>query len=202
MTASYKSPLQQRAIATEQKFLEALNDLLRHKSLGQLTIDEIADKAGLTRSAFLKRFGAKHEALLVLYGRYCEKVMAAMAKIDTDIHTFANAFEVCRHISAEAEMLQTADFSANRAMHELFMEQLTVHPQTKTLFKGCCALMRRIQKVHLPPGTGTDVGAYAGAQLVFTINYNHVLKAMPGLPRDPETRHRMIANIVSAALRY
>lgn len=202
MTATYKIPLQSRALTTEQRFLDALDDLLKHKSLALLTIDEIAEEAGLTRSAFLKRFGTKKQALLVLYGRYCEKVVAAMAAVASEMDSFANAFEACQRISTDAEILQTADFSANRAMHELFMEDLTAHPLTKALFMRCCDLMKRIQKVHLSPGTGTDVGAYAAAQLIFTLNYNHVLKAMPGLPRDWPTRHRMIAAIVSEALQF
>lgn len=202
MTVSYSTPQQARAKTTEQKFLDTLNELLQHKSLGLLTVDEIAEKAGLTRSAFLKRFGSKKQALLVLYGRYCDKVVAAMTAVSNEMQSFANAFEACYRISTDAERLQTADFSANRAMHELFMEELDAHPQTKALFMHCCHLMRQIQQVHLPQGTGTDVGAYAAAQLIFTINYNHVLKAMPGLPRDWATRHRMIATIVSDALEF
>lgn len=202
MRPAYKAPLQNRALTTEQRFLDAMGELLEHKSLGLLTIDDIAAKAGLTRSAFLKRFGSKSQALLVLYGRYCDKVLMAMAEVAKDMHSFENAFEVCCRVSTDAEQLQTADFAANRAMHEMFMETLQVHPLTKGLFKQCCELMKHIQRVHLPPGTGTDAGAYAAAQLIFTINYNHVLKAMPGLPRDPQTRHQMIASLVKQALEY
>ena len=60
----YKKPLQPRAIATEKRFLDALNDLLKEKSLGQLSIDEIADHAQLTRGAFLKRFVQKSKPSL------------------------------------------------------------------------------------------------------------------------------------------
>lgn len=202
MKPPYKSPLQSRALVTEQRFLDAMRELLQHSSLNLLTIDDIAAKAGLTRSAFLKRFGTKEQALLVLYSRYCVKVLDAMAEVAKDMHTFENAFEACRRISTDAERLQTEDFAANRAMHELFMKKLQIHPQTQGLFKQCCELMKHIQRVHLPPGTGSNVGAYAGAQLIFTLNYNHVLKAMPGLPRDAQTRHHMVATLVKQALEY
>lgn len=198
MTATYKVPRQPRALTTEQKFLDALNVILQHKSLAHLTIDEIAANAGLTRSAFLKRFGTKKQALLVLYDRYCEKVVVAMTAVTTDMHRFADAHEACFRICADAQELQAAYFSANRAMHELFMEDLNAHPQTKAMFMRCCDLMRQIQKVHV--GAGTDIGAYAAAQLVFTLTYNHVLKAMPGLPRDKQTRHTLMATLVSQAL--
>ena len=59
---TYKKPLQSRAILTEQRFLDALHELLQEKSLGQLTVDDIAEKAQLTRGAFLKRFGTKNAA--------------------------------------------------------------------------------------------------------------------------------------------
>lgn len=202
MATAYKSPCQTRALTTEHKFLDALNQLLLNKSFSQLTIDEIADQSGLTRSAFLKRFGTKKQALLVLYGRYCEKVQQAMAAADADMVRFANAFDACQHISAAAERLQVADFSVNRAMHELFMEELKAHSQTQALFKGCCDLMKRVQRVHMPRRGGSEVGAYAAAQLVFTINYNHVLKAMPGLPRDGATRHKLIATLMVEALSF
>jgi AcrR family transcriptional regulator len=201
MTAIYIGPKQARAKITEQKFLDALQALLMVKSLSLLTIDEIADQAKLTRSAFLKRFGTKNQALLVLYERYCNKVMVAIEEIAANLDECKDAVEACYRISKRAEALQLADFSANRAMHELFMEQLVIAPQTKALFTQCCVLMKEVQTRLLPPCTGTTTGVFAAAQLLFTINYNHVLKAMPGLPRDPETRHRMIANIVSAALR-
>lgn len=202
MTATYISPQQARAKITEQKFLDALQDLLKDKSLNLLTIDEIAEKAKLTRSAFLKRFGSKNQALLVLYERYCSRVIVAMAEISAGLDSCADAAEACYRISKRAEALQQADFAANRAMHELFMQELTIAPQTKALFSQCCTLMKEVQTRLLPACTGTSTGVFSAAQLIFTLNYNHVLKAMPGLPRNPETRHRMIANLVSTALRY
>lgn len=202
MTVTYTPPRQERAKSTEQKFLDALQVLLYEKSLGLLTIDEIADKAGLTRSAFLKRFGSKKQALLILYERYCEKVLASLSEISNTLHHCEDAVAACRCISIRAEQLQTADFSANRAMHELYMEQLQTDPNTKELFREILKLMKKIQIAHLPPGTSTDMGAYSAAQLIFTINYNYVLRAMPALPSDYEKRHQLIATLVADALKF
>lgn len=202
MTSTYISPQQARAKVTEQKFLDALQALLKDKAFHLVTIDEVAHKAKLTRSAFLKRFGTKNQALQVLYERYCIKVSAAMTEISQSLQSCADANEACYQISKRAEALQLGDFAANRAMHELFMQELVIASQTKTLFLQCCALMKEIQTRWMPAGTGSSTGVYAAAQLMLTINYNHVLKAMPGLPRDTETRHRMIANIVCTALHY
>ena len=200
MVDTYKKPQQTRAITSEQRFLDALHELLQEKSFRQLTIDEIAERAIQTRSAFLKRFGSKKQALLILYERYCDKVFATMAQIEQNLPQYKSAQDACSQSSRLAERLQVADFPANRAMHEVFQEELAVDPRTKAIFMGCVELMRKIQK-QWPQGTPpTDAGAFAAAQMFFTIGYNYVLKAMPGLPADPDARHTLIGNIVSEAL--
>ena len=202
MSSTYVLPVQARAKTTEQKFLDALDELLSEKSFALLTVDEIAAQAQLTRSAFLKRFGSKKQALLVLYGRYCDKVLVSIQQLANQASDCSDLTDVCCKVSMRAESLQLADFSTNRAMHELFMEKLTAVPQTKEIFRETVKLMQQIQKRHLPEGAATDAGAYAAAQLIFTINYNHVLKAMPGLPQDHATRHRLIATLVVQALSF
>ncbi|MFM7026338.1 MAG: TetR/AcrR family transcriptional regulator [Limnohabitans sp.] len=196
----YRKPQQTRAITTEQRFLEALHDVLGEKSFRLLTIDDIAERAGLTRSAFLKRFGSKKRALLVMYERYCDKVFEVMTQIEQDLPLYTSAQDACSQMSRHAERLQVADFPVNRAMHEIFQEDLAVDPRTKAIFRKGVDLMRKIQKQWLQDIPTTDAGAYAAAQLLFTIDYNYVLKAMPGLPADPQTRHRLIGNITAQAL--
>lgn len=201
MSISYLPPRQSRAKTTEHKFLETLNGLLHEKSFGLLTIDQIADKACLTRSAFLKRFGSKKTAIFILYGRFCTKVLKAIEEISASLSNFENDEAACLCISKRIEALQLEDFAANRAMHELFMEQLEITNETKTLFNTCLELMKQIQSTYLPCGTGTEEGAYAATQLVFSINLNYVMKTMPGLPRESEVRHQLIASLMVKALR-
>ncbi len=78
--------------------------------MGQLTIDEIAEKTQLIRGAFLKRFGTKKQALLILYERYCEKVSAGMSNIALHLSQNANAAEVCYGMSKRAEALHGCRF--------------------------------------------------------------------------------------------
>lgn len=197
----YQKPLQSRARVTEQRFLDALRELLQEKSLAQLTIDDIALRANLNRSAFMKRFGTKKQALFILYEQYCDRVLAVMDQITRDLPKYAQAADVCYEMSKQAEQQQQIDFAANRAMHEIFQEKLTVDPRTKAIFLRCVDLMREIQKMHMDGTHASDVGAFAATQLLVTINYNYVLKAMPGLPMNSETRHQLISQLVVQALK-
>ena len=197
----YKKPLQPRAIATEKRFLDALNDLLKEKSLGQLSIDEIADHAQLTRGAFLKRFGSKKQALFVLWASYCNLASEQMVSIAACMPKFACIEDACMHMSKTLEHIQTLEFSVNRAMHEDFQENLRIDPQTKKIFLDCVDLMRQAQKQFNLAGAASDAGAFAAAQLLVTINYNYVLKAMPALPANSQARHKLIGDVVALALR-
>ena len=123
-----------------------------------------------------------------------------MAEITLNLPQHTQAADVCYSMSKQAEALQLLDFPANRAMHEIFQEQLTIDPRTKDIFMACVALMRKIQALFLPQTGASDTGAFAAAQLLFTLDYNFVLKAMPGFPRDPEVRHRLIGRLVAHTL--
>ncbi|MGV0960244.1 MAG: TetR/AcrR family transcriptional regulator [Limnohabitans sp.] len=180
--------------------MDALNQLLKERSLGHLTVENIADQAGLTRSAFLKRFGSKKQALFVLWARYCNRASDEMSRITAQLPTFNSLIEACEYMSLRLEAIQTEDFSANRAMHEDFQENLSVDPQTKKIFLGCVGMLKKAQEQFLDESSCTESGAFAAAQLLVTINYNYVLKAMPGLPVDVQKRHRMIGEIVALAL--
>ena len=197
----YKIPLQARAIETETRFLDALNILLKNKCLTQLSIDEIAETAGLERGAFLKRFGSKKQALLILWGRYSLRAFATAERCKRELPTFTNAIEACAYISKQIEKTQTSDFSVNRAMHEDFLEKLNVNSETKKIFMSCVNVMRLVQRRFLEAKSFSDQGAFAAAQLIITINYNYVLRAMPGLTVDDDDRHRLIGEIIAMSLK-
>lgn len=196
----YRKPQQPRAIATEQRFLDSLDVLLQKKSLAQLSIDEIAEHAHQSRGAFLKRFGSKKQSLFILWSRYCKRASNEMTQITALLPSFQSAKEACIHMSKQLETIQRLDFSANRAMHEDFQENLRIDPQTQKIFLECVELMRCTQRQFLPGTAASDTGAFAAAQLLVTINYNHVLKAMPGLPADPVVRHEMVGEIMALVL--
>jgi len=198
---TYSEPSQVRAIETEKRFLSAFKQLLQEKAFGTTTIDEIAQRAGLHRGAFLKRFGSKKSALFVLYEAYVRKASAVIGSITARLPYIATAYEVCNQMSRELERIQKEDFSANRAMHEMFLEKLQTDPSTKRIFMETVALMRATQERFLADQPFTDVGAFAATQLLVTINYNFVLKAMPALPRDDDVRHQLIADCLVRALK-
>ena len=197
----YTRPLQARAIDTERRFLDALNMLLENKCLSQISIDEIAETAGLERGAFLKRFGSKKQALFILWERYIERAFATAEMLKAELPTFTNAMEACAYISKHIETIQTTDFSVNRAMHEDFLEKLNVNSETKKIFMACVNLMRLVQGQFLEAKSFSDQGAFAAAQLIITLNYNYVLRAMPGFIVNDNDRHRLIGEIVAMSLK-
>lgn len=197
----YKKPLQPRAIASEERFLDALDHLLKEKSLGQLTIDEIAEKAFLTRGAFLRRFGTKKQALFVLWDRYCDGCIAVKERLANNLDLYANALDACADISREIAALHTLGFSANRAMHEDFLEELMINPATKNIFMAGVDLLHRVRTRFLHEDSPRDSRDFAATQVIITLNYNYVLQAAPGLPADPVQRHRLIARLVVEALK-
>lgn len=198
--STYTAPKQHRARESESKFLDALDDILKHKSFGSTTIQEIANHAGLHKGAFLKRFGTKRGALIELFERYCLEASKAMLTGHQRMAQHTELQALCVELSQTLEALQRTHFSANRAMHEFFMEELEAAPQTKQIFKELVDLMQATQEHYLADQHCTATGAYAAAQLMVTLNYNYVLQAMPGLPRDDQIRHQLIANLIIRSL--
>ena len=197
----YSPPQQTRAQATETRFLDAVEALLVTKSITRLTIDEIADHAQLSRGAFLKRFGSKKQALVLLFRRHCDDCNDVMANIVKGLDSEGQSvLDVCTHASESFERLLIKHFSANRAMYELYLEELEVHEWTKEIFLNAVSMMREIQKKHFSGSASSDVGAFAAAQLMVTINYNFVMKAMPGMPLDRQVRQQLIGKIMADAL--
>ena len=135
-----------RVVITEQKILDALSSLLREKSLNKLTIEKIAERANLHRGAFLKRFGSKRQALLVLFDRYCFDASACMSSIQENLQQYYNALDVCNDMSKQLEHIQKMYFSSTRAMHEIFQDKLEINEQTKRIFMQLVGLMKYIQK--------------------------------------------------------
>lgn len=198
--STYNAPKQPRAKESESKFLNALDQILRHQSFNKTSIQEIADQAGLHKGAFLKRFGTKRAALIELFERYCVKASQAIALGHKRMAQHILLHDLCFELSHTLESLQRKHFSANRAMHEFFMEELEVAPQTKRIFRELVGLMQAIQQHYLADQHCTAAGAYAAAQLMVTLNYNYVLQAMPGLPQDETHRHQLIAQLIIRSL--
>lgn len=63
-------------------------------------------------------------------------------------------------------------------------------------------MMREIQKKFFADSACSDVGAFAAAQLMVTINYNVVMKAMPAMPIEKSMRHKLIGKLIAEALTF
>lgn len=201
MSHTYRKPSQPRSIATEQRFLDALNELLAGKTLNQISIDEIAHHAMLTHSAFLKRFGTKKQALFVLWERYGQRALIVKQRLMDDLPNCSDVLDACYMVSAAIEALQRDDFSANRAMYDDFEEEMRIHPITKMVFIACVDLVLNIRIRFMEPAAKRDARDFAAAQLLITLNFNYVMRAMPGFSAESDERHRLIARLVAETLK-
>ncbi|MDE4147092.1 helix-turn-helix domain containing protein [Phaeobacter gallaeciensis] len=198
----YKSPKQLRAQETERAFLSVFRQLLAERGFARTSLEDIATRSEQTRSAFLSRFGSKKAALFLLFDEYCAAVSDLMRQISRQVQDLPDA-KTCVHLmSASFERRLIDHFASNRAMHELYLEDLQVNERTQRIFMELVELMRLVQRHHLRSEPCTDAGAFSAAQVLVTTNYNYVLKAMPGLARDPSIRHEMIARMVVEALKF
>lgn len=198
----YRISQQDRALKTETAYLDAFERLIAERGYTNTSVDAIAREVGLTKAAFLARFGSKRALLLLLFDRYCAKASAVMQKMTLRIPAMPSAEAAVYELSTMLEKLQLEDFAPNRAMQELFFEELKVDEHTQKIFLELVDLMRLVQKHHLTGATYTDTGAFSGSQMLLSVNFNYTLRAMPALPRDHETRHQMISRMVVVALSY
>lgn len=196
----YSPPRQSRAVLTEHRFLKAFEELLLEKSFNKTSIQEIAERASLDKGSFLKRFGSKKGALLLMFELYCQRVYLMLADLRTELPAFPTAQDFCLAVSARYEVVLMENFSSNRAMNELYLEELQVDPQTKGIFMAGVELLGQAQTQFAYTLKGSKAGAFAATQLVLTINYNYALKAMPALPADDGKRHALIARLMVEAL--
>ena len=195
----YQKPVQARAIRSQQKFLAALDELLKEKSFEETTIDEIAEVSHQTKSAFLQRFGSKEQALVILFEIYADEASALMSQTVSSLSKDTPLEQAFFDMSFRFDELLQRHFSANRAMNEHFKRQLESHDLTKKIFGECIEMMKTIQHVYQLPGS-TDLGAYSAAQLLVSIDFHYAMKAMPALPADPEVRHQLIAEILALTI--
>lgn len=197
----YPPPTQARSRSSERKFLIAFDDLLRVNGYENTSIDDIADRAGLTRDAFLKRFGSKEQAAIVLFARYCDQVMSVMNDFQAQLPQHTDLHLVLREMSQQFEAVLQMHLAANRAMNEHFHKRLEVHELTKKIFKAAVELMRAVQLRFLDVSHYTEAGAWNATQILVTVSYNYLLRAMPALPEDHGKRHKLIADLLEVALK-
>lgn len=191
----YRPPVQERAMETERRFLVSVKRLFAKNGVARTTIDDIAADAGLHRGAFLKRFGSKDGAKLLIFEEYCieaEHLMRELRELLCLGH-FAVIEDAFYCVSSKLERVQRQHFAANRAMYEDYANGLEIHEKTNRMFMGLVELINAIDD-HFNPGVARHKSCYfASAQLLVTLNFEYVLSAMPGLPQSAELRHKMIS---------
>ena len=196
----YTKPKQERSRRTELKFLEAFATLILKNGFSGTTLDDIAILSGQTRAAFVKRFGSKEQAVLVLYAKYCDEVLQALESFQASLDRVEDIEDILLKMSKQFEDLVINHFAANRAMYEIFQTGLTVHPLTKSIFLRTVDLMEKIQSHYLDGAETNPQGSWSAAQLLVTINFNFVMKSMPALPPEASQRHNLVAKILRVAL--
>lgn len=198
----YRPPIQGRAIETEQRFIESAKKLFAKQGTAATTIDDIANDAGLHRGAFLKRFGSKDGAKHLIFDEYCKDALCAIARYRSDLESrsWKDIDAALYHISIRLEKVQRDHFAANRAMYEDYACGLRIHEKTKEIFRELVELIKYTDQFFYANSERSKDCYYACAQLLVTLNFEYVLSAMPGLPRDEVARHSMIALAASIAL--
>ena len=197
----YQPPKQERARVTEQRFLECYEMLLGEKGFAGVSVDDIAAMSGLGRAAFLKRFGSKETALLLLYRRYCHDASAEMARLRDALPDYTGLRSVLYAVSEAYCALLSEHRAVNRAMGEFFYTQLRVHPMTQAIFRDAVAMMEAIQQRWLEQGTYTVQGAWSGAQLLVHLHFGNLLGATSGLPQEDRALHALVVDVVEVGLR-
>ena len=195
---NYTPPATPEEAEDEARLLAALDDLLKSKAFNALTVPDIAKAAGSDKTTFIRRFGSKRNSLNVLFERFYNDVQEELINIRSmvDSHSLR---KLCFEMSSRYERLVKIHFSANRAMHELFLEQLETTDETKEIFVSTIELIEAV-RFKTQPDIGSIAGSYAATQMLVNINYNYAMAAMPGLPADDEVRHTLISDFMIRAL--
>lgn len=198
---TFTPPKQDRSRQSTDAFLDALEACLNSTGMTRTTIEQVAERAQLGRAAFLRRFGSKREAVLVLYDRYADQCETELDRFGMGIGSYMTAEAFLTDLYAGTEQMQLAHFGLNLAMNQDFAEELETAAGTKRVFHGFLAIMEKLQDRFLPPEAKSVEGRFAASQLIITISLNYTLRATPGLPRDAGRRHALMGQIAWLALR-
>ena len=196
----YRKPTQDRSLITEERFLTSFNELLGDYGFQATTVEMIAEHAGLTKGAFMKRFGSKKRALLLLFSHYADKASALINEYLNTIDHYSGPTELFFDMSWRLEQLLMANFAVNRAMDELFRTNHEWQTRSQQIHFECVDMMVQLQRHYLGGGGHDYQAAKNTAQLLITINFNYVMNAMRSLPSDSLERHRVIADVLAMLL--
>ncbi len=175
--------------------------LVEKQGFKKTTIEEIAELANLNKSVFLARFGSKECALYIMYSEYCRATLTEMNKCSQQIESgdFSSLSNALYHVSSNFEQLQRKYYAENRAMLEIFASDLVINSETKVIFKRLVELISTACK-YFSKNVHSPESIFSVSQMMVTLNYNHTLKAMPGIPEQHEIRQRMFVKVFETLL--
>ena len=97
------SPKQARSLDTQEKLLVALEELLAERFFEQITIRDLADRAGVASGTIYRRFKDKEALLPVLYQRYDHRLAEWTRSFwdDFDLDVAPRSIARIRHLVAK-----------------------------------------------------------------------------------------------------
>jgi len=95
----FPAPMQERSRKTAEKFVSAAMELLREKTYAELSVAELARKAGRSVGVFYQRFGSKDDFLSVLLFAFFERSIDWRRNLSVDGLTPEGVYRAYLHES-------------------------------------------------------------------------------------------------------
>jgi AcrR family transcriptional regulator len=172
----------------ERAILEATRTLLADTPLGDLTIEQIAAQAGVSRSSFYFYFAGKAQILTVLYGEILEDMSAELERWFEDPEKHAEPWS---HASIRAAVTIAR---RNAGVVRSALDNRGTNPEIDQVWSryfdravGRSALLiERERAAGLAPSTGPSPQALARALMHMTLHSIHDLLRSGASARDAE----------------
>ncbi len=80
-------PVQERAVLTRDRILQAATEVIVQEGVSSLTLDKVAARAGVSKGGFLYHFGSKDALIVGLLNQ-------VMGVLDSELNVLADGFDV------------------------------------------------------------------------------------------------------------
>ena len=80
-------PVQERAVLTRDRILQAATEVITQEGVSSLTLDKVAARAGVSKGGFLYHFGSKDALIIGLLNQ-------VMGVLDSELNLLADGFDV------------------------------------------------------------------------------------------------------------
>lgn len=182
---------------TSERILDAALSLSAASGIRHLTIDDVAQRAGVGRMTVYRRFGDKArllEALAVREGQRCLAELAAAADESAPLaEQVAAGFAAALRIAREHPLLNRL------ASHEPEAVLEALVADDSLIFRmGCAFAAERIRVA--PDGAALGADTEQAAELLVRLALSFVLIQQSALPLDDEERAREVAGRLLAAI--